>query len=91
MKSLHGLKNSFLVPYGKTGRAFIDQITKHIHDWNNGTELQHIALKAAFVLLAVGLQKPSKKSKANDHQECLGRRLVLWKAGEMTLFCKRGE
>ena len=25
-------KNSFLVPYGKTGRDFIDQITKHIND-----------------------------------------------------------
>ena len=45
--------------------------------------MQHTALKAAFVLLAVGLQKPSKKSKAKDHQECLARRLVLWKEGEI--------
>ena len=30
-------KNSFLVPHGKTGRDFIDHITKQIHDWNNGT------------------------------------------------------
>ena len=30
-------KNTFLVPYGKTGRDFIDQLTKHINDWNNGT------------------------------------------------------
>ena len=29
-------KNTFLVPYGKTGRDFIDQLTKHIDDWNNG-------------------------------------------------------
>ena len=28
-------KNTFLVPYGKTGRDFIDQLTKHIDDWNN--------------------------------------------------------
>ena len=45
--------------------------------------MQHIAWKAAFVLLAVGLQKPRKKSKAKDHQECLARRLVLWKKGEI--------
>ena len=45
--------------------------------------MQHTALKAAFVLLAVGLQKTSKKSKAKDHQECLARRLVLWKEGEI--------
>ena len=29
-------KNTFLVPYGKTGREFIDQLTWHIDDWNNG-------------------------------------------------------
>jgi len=56
-------KNSFLVPYGKTGKVFVDQITKHINDWNSGTEMRHIALKAAFVLLAVDLQKHCKKSK----------------------------
>lgn len=29
------LKNTFLVPYGKIGRDFIDQLAKHINDWNN--------------------------------------------------------
>ena len=28
-------KNTFLVPYGKIGRDFIDQLSKHINDWNN--------------------------------------------------------
>ena len=27
-------KNTFLVPYGKTGRDFIDKLTEHINDWN---------------------------------------------------------
>ena len=72
-------KNTFLVPYGKTGRNFIEQFTKHFNDWNNKTEMQHIALKEAVVLLALGLQKPSRQSKAIDHQECLSRRLPLWK------------
>ena len=45
--------------------------------------MQHTALKTAFVLLAVGLQKPGKKSKTKDHQECLARRLVLWEEGEI--------
>ena len=59
-------KNSFLVPHGKTGRDFIDQLTKHLNDWNNGSESQHIALKAFIVLLALELQKPSQRSKAKD-------------------------
>ena len=75
-------KNSFLVPYGKTGRDFIDQLTKHLNDWNNGLESQHVALKAFIVLLALGLQKPSQRSKAKDHQECLEKRLALWKEGK---------
>ena len=31
-------KNTFLVPYGKTGRDFIDKLTEHINDWNNEAE-----------------------------------------------------
>ena len=70
-------KNTFLVPYGKTGRDFIEQLTKYINNWNNGLEMQHISLKAAVVHLALGLQKPSQKSKAKEHQECLAKRLEL--------------
>ena len=72
-------KNTFLVPYGKVGREFIKQLTHHITEWNNASHAQHIALKAAIVLLAMALQKPIVKSKSKDHQECLIKRLALWK------------
>ena len=49
-------KNTFLVPYGKVGRELIDKMTENINDWNNRSKMQPIALKAAIVLLAVGLQ-----------------------------------
>ena len=84
-------QNIFLVPYGKIGRKFIDQITKHINDWNNSTESHHIALKAAFVLLDLVLQKPSQKSKARDHQECLAKRLALWKDGKICELLREGR
>ena len=76
-------KNVFLVPYGRTGRDFINQVTSHINDWINGANCQHIALKAAFVLLAVGLQKPSPKCKAKEHQKLSSKRLVQWKDVEI--------
>ena len=76
-------KNTFLVPYGKTGRDFIDKLTEHINDWNNEAEGQHVSLKAAIVQVAVGLQKPSRKSKAKDHQECLAKHLAMWKEGDI--------
>ena len=69
-------KNTFLVPYGKVGGEFIDKMTEHINDWNNGSKMHPIALKAAIVLLVVGLVKLRQKSKAKDHQECLAKRLV---------------
>ena len=51
--------------------------------------MQPIALKAAIVLLAVALQKPSQKLKAKDHQECLAKRVVLCKEGEIDkLLCE---
>ena len=62
-------KNTFLVPYGKVGRGFIDKMTEHINDWNNGSKKQPIALKAVTAFLAVGLHKPRQMSKAKDHQE----------------------
>ena len=81
----------FLVPYGKIGREFIDQVTLHINDWNSSSDNQHISLKAAFVLLAVALQKPGPKSKTKDHQEALSKRLMLWKQGEISKLLREGR
>ena len=76
-------KNTFLVPYGKTGRDFIDQLTKLIDDWNNRSSMQHLALKAAIVLLVTALQKPGQRSKAKGHQKFLEKRLTLCRNGEI--------
>ena len=84
-------KNTFLVPYGKIGRDFIDQLSKHINDWNSGTAMQHLALKAAIVLLAVRLQKPHQKSKAKEHQVCLEKRLKLWRNGKIDCLLREGR
>ena len=76
---------------GEIGREFIEQLTIHINQWNNKSGKQHIALKAFFVLLAVGLQKPGLKSKAKDHKEYLKNRLLLWKNGEIDTLLNEGR
>ncbi|EDO42709.1 predicted protein [Nematostella vectensis] len=38
-----------------------------------------------------GLQKPSKTSKSKDHQECLGKRLALWKNGNIEELIREGR
>ena len=84
-------KNAFLIPYGKIGRDFIDQVAKHINIWNNKSEMYHIALTAAIVLLALALQKPSQGSKAKDHQECLSRRLGGGGEENNRQVCNKGD
>ena len=54
-------KNAFLVPYGRTGKDFIDELTSRINDWNNGTDLQRVSLKVVFVFLAVAPQDRKQK------------------------------
>lgn len=78
-------------PYGKIGREFINQLTKHINDWNNRADSQHVALKVASVLLAPGLKKRSQKSKARDHQEYLAKRLTLWRDGKIAEVLREGR
>ena len=84
-------KNTFLVPYGKVGRQFIDTLSNLIKQWNDRTQLQCIPLKAFFVLLAVGLQKPSRTSKSKDHQYCLKERLEQWKEGQIEKLLREGR
>ena len=79
----------FLVLNGKIGRDLIDQVTSHINDWNNSSDNCHVSLKAAFVLLAVGLQKPGPKSQAKDHQDALAKRLILWREGEISKLLRK--
>ena len=53
--------------------------------------MQHLALKAAIVLLAVALSKPGQRSKAKEHQECLEKRLTLWRNGEIESLLREGR
>lgn len=50
--------------------------------------MQHLALKAAIVLLATALQKPCQRSKAKKHQECLEKR---WRNGEIESLLREGR
>ena len=84
-------KNTFLVPLGKTGKEFIGNWRELTNKWNNGSEMEFIALKVAIVLLALCLQKPGPKSKLKDHQDCLAKRLVLWKKGEVETIVREGR
>ena len=53
--------------------------------------MKFTALKVAIVILALCLQKPGPKSKSKDHQDCLAKRLVLWKKGAVDSILHEGR
>ena len=61
-----------------------------INKWNNGSEMEFIALKVAIVLLALCPEKPGPKWKLEDHRDCFAKRLVLWKKGEVVTIFREG-
>ena len=50
--------------------------------------MQHLALKATIVLLAV---VSGQRSKAKEHRKCLKKRLTLWRNGEIGSLLHDGK
>ena len=82
-------KNMFLLPSGKAGRKFIEEVSRLISEWLHDSPLKNIAFKAIMVMPSLLLQKPSQKSKSKDHLRPLERRLELWESGEVMELLKR--
>ena len=74
---IHWKHNIFLLPSGAAGKSFIQEITRLLQAFANGSPMESIALKTSFVMQILLLQKPSKKSKSKDHISHLKRRLEL--------------
>ena len=70
-------RNIFLLPSSKSGKEFVAEQARLFTAFGSGTTLECVALKAALVMPALLLQKPSATSKAKDHNSCLSRRLDL--------------
>ena len=71
----------FLLPCEKHGKAFVAEQARLFNAVGSAAALECVALKAALVMPALLLQESSASSKTKDHNECLSRRLVLWREG----------
>ena len=90
-KVVYWRKNLFLLPTGKAGQCYIDEITKLMDDWAHDSPLKEIAFKAIMLMPNLLLQKPSKRSKSKDHLLALERRMCLWYEGNVLELLKEGE
>ena len=70
---------------------FITELTFWLRQFNNTSNLNSVSLKVFMVLPSLLLQKPSPRSKAKDHTECLTRRMAAWKSGDITSLIKESR
>ena len=78
-KIVYWRQNILLLPSGKQGKMFIEEMNNILNDWLTNSELKPIAMKSLMIMPSLLLQKPSKTSKPKDHIHMLERRLELWK------------
>ena len=88
---VHWKRNIFSVPSGKAGKAFANELARLFRSYADSSALECIALKAAMILPPLLLQKPTPKSKAQDHTVCLERRLLSWKVGNVESLLHEGR
>ena len=55
---VHWRRNLFKVPSGKSGKAFVRELARLFASYGEESALEPIALKAAFTLPVLMLQKP---------------------------------
>jgi len=84
-------KNLFMLPTGRAGKKFIDEITRLLHCWVDKSALADVAFKAIMIMPNLLLQKPSKTSKAKDHFNALEKRMELWESGDVLALYKESE
>ena len=88
---VHWRSNCFKIPQGNVTKKFVVELARLFRAAGEGSTLECIALKAAFTLCSLVLQKPSRSSKSKDHVSCIERRLNLWKDGNLNELVLEGR
>ena len=88
---VHWRRNLFKIPSGQAGKEFVKELSHLFLNYAESTALECVAMKAAFALPALILQKPHCRSKARKHAECLTRRLDLWRNGKIPSLIAEGR
>ena len=81
-------KNNFLLPRGKVGKDFIDELTRLLNHFNLKTHLQKHAISLALIFITIMTQKPSRNSRAKDNSRYLEMRLDKWRDQDIDSLMK---
>ena len=92
LEVIHWKKNSFAVPRGSAGKAFVlAELARLFRAVGEGSSLESVALKAIFVVYILLLQKPSRISKDKDHTLQLEQWLKQWRDGNLLELVAEGR
>ena len=80
---VHWKRNLFVVPFGKAGKEFVQELTRLFHCCGEKSALECIALKATMLFYTLLLQKPHVSASSKDIVNCLQHWLPLWKQGNI--------
>ena len=81
----------FRLPTGRAGNRFLDEMTRILNIYIDGTHESQNALYAFFILPALMLQKLSKNSKTKDNVNALQRSFELWCEGNLRELIKESK
>ena len=81
----------FRLPTGRAGNRFLDELTRVLKIYIDGTHGWQNALYASFMLPALMLQKPSENSKTKDNVNALQRRFERWREGNVKELKKESK
>ena len=73
------------------GKKFVLELARLFQAAGEGSSLESNALKAAFTLCLLVLQKPSHNSKNKDHISCLERRMNKWNNSDLNDLVLEGR
>ena len=77
-------RNLFNIPFGASGKAFVDVLAALIKGFADATPLREIAWQAVCVACHLLLQKPNTAGSVLNYSQLLERRLALWSRGQIS-------
>ena len=80
-EAVHWLPNIFTIPLGAVGKRFVDEVTRLLRGFAEGSALESVSFWAVMVMPLLLLQKPAEPSSHQLRVACLARRLDAWIEG----------
>ena len=84
-------RNIFMLPTGKVGEDFIEEVTTLFKHFNDSSPFESISFTLISIIMPLLLQKPTKNSKSKEHVRYLEKRLYLWRKGHLEELLEEGR